>query len=165
MLCFKTQHIFLCGHKQCEVLFQMKGLRSMANIVCKHCGCTEYHMEEHGPHTGAYCNNCGRFIKWVPKGAKGGTHSYNTINYGNNANTNSGLSEQVVHSNLPEPVKGTEKVQVQYTSTGTLVLRMDGKQCILYNAEGMTERPRIILKHGSEKFELLSGDILDIYVM
>lgn len=141
----------------------------MSEIVCNRCGSTDYRTEQRGPHIGAYCNNCNKFIKWLPKnGCKKPTgNTFTSVNNSNNGSVGcTGNSCNIDNTNkIPEPVRGTEKMQLQYTSTGTLILRMDGKQFMLYNAESMTERPRIVLKHGMDKMELLLGDTLDVYVM
>lgn len=34
---------------------------------CKNCGCEEFYMKEVGPHIGAYCSNCDKWIKWLPR--------------------------------------------------------------------------------------------------
>ena len=38
----------------------------MENFKCKKCGCTEVEYKKVPPHTGAYCKQCGKWIKWVP---------------------------------------------------------------------------------------------------
>lgn len=39
----------------------------MSAIQCQRCGCKEIKVEKKGSQTGAYCCDCGRWIKWVSK--------------------------------------------------------------------------------------------------
>lgn len=34
-------------------------------MQCGRCGSTSVITEVRGPHTGLFCNNCGKFIKWL----------------------------------------------------------------------------------------------------
>lgn len=36
------------------------------NVICK-CGNEEFHVNKKGTKAGAYCNNCGKWIKWLNK--------------------------------------------------------------------------------------------------
>lgn len=36
-------------------------------IKCSHCNCTEYYTKKVGPHIGAYCERCNRYIKWLKR--------------------------------------------------------------------------------------------------
>lgn len=42
-------------------------------MKCKYCGCEEYYCKKVGPHIGAYCKECGKWIKWLPQ------HKYKQI--------------------------------------------------------------------------------------
>lgn len=42
----------------------------MAQIRCNRCLTTEVVLREKGPHIGAYCANCGRWLKWLGKNEK-----------------------------------------------------------------------------------------------
>ena len=42
----------------------------MVQIRCKYCLTTETVLREKGPHVGAYCANCGRWLKWLDKNEK-----------------------------------------------------------------------------------------------
>lgn len=42
----------------------------MVQIRCKYCLTTETVLREKGPHVGAYCANCGRWLKWLGKNEK-----------------------------------------------------------------------------------------------
>ena len=42
----------------------------MVQIRCKCCLTTETVLREKGPHVGAYCANCGRWLKWLGKNEK-----------------------------------------------------------------------------------------------
>lgn len=42
----------------------------MVQIRCKYCLTTETVLREKGPHIGAYCANCGRWLKWLGKNEK-----------------------------------------------------------------------------------------------
>lgn len=42
----------------------------MVQIRCKSCLTTETVLREKGPHVGAYCANCGRWLKWLGKNEK-----------------------------------------------------------------------------------------------
>ena len=42
----------------------------MVQIRCKYCLTTETVLKEKGPHIGAYCANCGRWLKWLNKTEK-----------------------------------------------------------------------------------------------
>ena len=42
----------------------------MVQIRCKYCLTTETVLREKGPHIGAYCANCGRWLKWLSKEEK-----------------------------------------------------------------------------------------------
>ena len=35
--------------------------------VCKSCGSIDYELKEKRMHIGAYCRDCGEWIKWVSK--------------------------------------------------------------------------------------------------
>lgn len=37
----------------------------MDDLKCKGCGGENFTFKEKGPHTGAYCCECGKFVKWV----------------------------------------------------------------------------------------------------
>lgn len=34
-------------------------------LECKKCGNREYTTKKNGPHIGAYCSRCGKWIKWI----------------------------------------------------------------------------------------------------
>lgn len=36
-------------------------------LRCSRCGCTQMSLTHSGPHTGAYCSECGFFVKWLTK--------------------------------------------------------------------------------------------------
>jgi len=36
-------------------------------LTCSNCGCTTFERKQKGPHIGAYCLECGTWIKWLPK--------------------------------------------------------------------------------------------------
>lgn len=36
-------------------------------MKCKYCGCEEYYCKKVGPHIGAYCSECEKWIKWLPQ--------------------------------------------------------------------------------------------------
>jgi hypothetical protein len=36
------------------------------NLVCS-CGSVDLLIRAKGPHTGAWCNSCGRWIRWMPQ--------------------------------------------------------------------------------------------------
>lgn len=36
-------------------------------MKCKNCGSEEYYIKRVGPHTGAYCSECDKWIKWIPR--------------------------------------------------------------------------------------------------
>ena len=42
----------------------------MVKIKCKHCLSTETILKEKGPHLGAYCATCGKWLKWLSKAEK-----------------------------------------------------------------------------------------------
>ena len=42
----------------------------MIRIRCKYCFGMETVLREKGPHIGAYCANCGRWLKWLSKDEK-----------------------------------------------------------------------------------------------
>ena len=42
----------------------------MVQIRCKYCLTTDVVLKEKGPHVGAYCANCGRWLKWLSKNEK-----------------------------------------------------------------------------------------------
>lgn len=64
----------------------------MIQIRCKYCFTTKTVVREKGPHVGAYCANCGRWLKWLNKNEK------NSVDFGIK----------------PEPVK-TEKTEIDST--------------------------------------------------
>jgi len=39
----------------------------MATITCKKCGSLDVFIKPNGTQTGAYCSDCGAWIKWVGK--------------------------------------------------------------------------------------------------
>jgi hypothetical protein len=43
----------------------------MDQLVCQYCLSENVEFKEKGPHTGAYCKDCGGFIKWVKKNLVG----------------------------------------------------------------------------------------------
>lgn len=130
-------------------------------VKCKYCNCTEYDTVPKGPHIGAYCKNCGKFIKWVPK------CSCKTVSSGVSVGTGvqtSGIVTNNVNNSIPEPVLGTEKAQLLY-SAGSLMLHVEDKYIKLYEAQDMMERFRVVLKQGNTKTELVQGEQLNIYIM
>lgn len=42
----------------------------MEQLACQYCLSENVEFKEKGPHLGAYCKDCGGFIKWVKKGQK-----------------------------------------------------------------------------------------------
>lgn len=42
----------------------------MVQIRCKYCFTAEVVLREKGPHIGAYCANCSRWLKWLGKNEK-----------------------------------------------------------------------------------------------
>lgn len=42
----------------------------MIDIQCRYCASTKYTVREKGPHTGAFCADCGKWIKWLGKNEK-----------------------------------------------------------------------------------------------
>ena len=43
----------------------------MEQLACQYCLSENVEFKEKGPHLGAYCKDCGGFIKWVKKGENG----------------------------------------------------------------------------------------------
>ena len=39
----------------------------MSRIECRKCGSVNIAFKDKGPHKGAYCGDCGSWIKWVSK--------------------------------------------------------------------------------------------------
>ena len=39
----------------------------MSDLVCKKCGSSSVVYKSVGPHLGAYCKDCGSWIKWVSR--------------------------------------------------------------------------------------------------
>ena len=48
------------------------------HIICKHCGSNSLYIANRGVHTGLYCKDCGKWIKWMSKSEIKEFH-YNTI--------------------------------------------------------------------------------------
>ena len=42
----------------------------LKDYKCKKCGCEQFRFVERTPHIGAYCMNCGFFLKWLDKREK-----------------------------------------------------------------------------------------------
>lgn len=36
-------------------------------LKCKRCGSVSFELRSNGPHLGAYCTECGSWIKWVSR--------------------------------------------------------------------------------------------------
>lgn len=131
----------------------------MNEIVCAHCGCTEYTTSVKGIHTGAYCAKCGKWIKWlshknVPETGNGRTAVNNTTTHG-----------YTVHSkNVPQVVKGTERMTVALSADGELSVCLDGTKIPVYKQQGNTA-PIVVLAVGEQRIELPVGCTLDVYVM
>jgi len=34
-------------------------------MACKYCGSLNLHIEDHPPHRGEYCSDCGKFQHWI----------------------------------------------------------------------------------------------------
>jgi late competence protein required for DNA uptake (superfamily II DNA/RNA helicase) len=39
-------------------------------MKCKKCGHERFYREQHGPHTGLYCDKCGTWQKWLTESEK-----------------------------------------------------------------------------------------------
>ena len=39
----------------------------MVNIQCRYCASINFVTKEKGPHIGAFCADCGKWIKWLGK--------------------------------------------------------------------------------------------------
>ena len=37
------------------------------NFICPKCDCEKTFIKKSGNHTGLYCSNCGKWIKWLTK--------------------------------------------------------------------------------------------------
>lgn len=136
----------------------------MSTIACKHCGGTTINYQEHGPHIGAYCANCNKFIKWVSKKEAGSNVKSVTCN-NVNISENTSSAKQTMQEHLLDLAQGEANVQLQRTGAGTLVMRTQGKTYMLYNTKDFTEQKRFIITCGTNAIELGVGETVEIHIV
>lgn len=126
----------------------------MENLVCKHCGCTEYNTAVRGVHTGAYCKQCGKWIKWL-------SHSVKTTK----KSATSSVSVSTVQRNAPQVVKGTERMSLIFSHAGELAVKLDGNVIPVHKSQNGNTAPIVIVAVGDNRLEIPLGGSLDVYVM
>ena len=126
----------------------------MGNIVCNRCGCTEYTTAVKGIHTGAYCKQCGKWIKWL---AHSGSNTKKPV-----GNT---VSSCTVQRNAPQVVKGTERMSLTLTATGELSVKLDGNVIPVHKVQNGNATPIVVVAVGDKRLEIPLGGSLDVYVM
>lgn len=126
----------------------------MENLVCKHCGCTEYTTAVKGIHTGAYCKQCGKWIKWL-------SHSGQPTK----KSATNAVSACTVQRNTPQVVKGTERMRLTFTTTGELSVNLDGNVIPVHKSQNGNTAPIVVVAVGDKRLEIPLGGSLDVYVL
>ena len=65
--------------------------------------------------------------------------------------------------NVPQVVKGTERMKLTLDKSGELAIQLDGEKIPVSKQAGTT--PVVVLVLGEQRIELPVGSTLDVYVM
>lgn len=126
----------------------------METVNCRHCGCTEYTTAVRGVHTGAYCKQCGMWIKWLPHEGSGSKNKFGKQ-----------VPKVTKQKMTPQVVKGTERMQLTLTTTGDLSVLLDGSVIPVHKSQGTTVAPIVVVAVGDKQLEIPLGGSLDVYIM
>lgn len=131
----------------------------MQRVVCQRCGCTEYNTVVKGVHTGAYCAQCGKWIKWLAQKETHGVAKCSSV-----VNNTTAHGYTISSVSVPQVVKGTERMKMTLSRSGELSIQLDGTTIPVSQVQSNTA-PTVVITVGEQRIELPLGESLDVYVM